>query len=78
MTTNDRDPHPDSMPGANHDSRDDLTQGTSGRNSDLENVVEGGSGGVSSTGQTPLEPTGVPDGNAGTGGVTKNQDDTAQ
>ncbi len=78
MTNHDRDPHPDSMPSDNHDRRDDLTQGTSGSNSDLENVVEGGSGGVSNTGETPLEPTGVPDGNAGTGGVTKNQDDTAQ
>lgn len=28
--------------------------------------------------QTPLEPTGQPDGNAGTGGETKNQNDLAQ
>ena len=34
--------------------------------------------GGSATKQTPLEPTGQPDGVAGTGGETKNQDATAQ
>lgn len=33
---------------------------------------------VPSDDRTPLEPTGVPDGNSGTGGVVKNQDEMAQ
>lgn len=77
MTDRNRDPHPDSMPADNHDVRIDVTQGTAGANSDVENI-DGGTGGATAGDETPLEPTGVPDGVAGTGGVTKNQDDTAQ
>lgn len=77
MSDRNRDSHPDSMPSGNHDVRVDVTQGTAGANNDIENI-EGGTGGATSGEETPLEPAGVPDGVAGTGGVTKNQDDTAQ
>lgn len=77
MTDREREAHPDSAPGADNDVRVDLTQGTSGTNHDVENI-DGGTGGTSSDTETPLEPSGVADGVGGTGGVTKNQDDTAQ
>lgn len=71
MTDNPRDPHPDSAPADNHDVRSDLTQAVESRNNDIEQVT-------GDTDETPLEPTGAPDGVAGTGGVVKNQDDSAQ
>lgn len=64
----DRDPHPDSLPGDNHDVHNDLERGISGRNPDIENVHD-------VTDEAP--PEGVDGGVGGTGGVTKNQDDTA-
>ncbi|TKD50087.1 hypothetical protein [Sphingomonas baiyangensis] len=71
MSDTGRDPHPDSMPGDNHDGRSDIEQAVSGTNRDITNVTE-------ADGETPLEPTGVADGVGGTGGVTRNQDDNAQ
>jgi hypothetical protein len=71
MTDTPRDPHPDSSPASNNDIRTDIEQAVDGRNDDIEQVT-------GEKAETPLEPTGVPDGVAGTGGVVKNQDDTAQ
>ena len=72
MTDRNRDPHPDSAPEADHDRRSDLEQATSGTNRDIENVEEADGSGESA------EPEGVDGAVGGTGGVTKNQDDTAQ
>ena len=66
----DRDPHPDSAPDADNDRRSDIEQAVQARADDVERH------GFDT--DSPLEPTGVPDGVAGTGGVTKNQDDDAQ
>lgn len=66
MSDADRDPHPDSLPGADHDSHSDLERAVSGTNRDIENVQD----------DTP--PEGVDGAVGGTGGVTKNQDDSAQ
>ena len=66
MTDVDRDPHPDSLPGTNHDQHSDLERAVSDTNRDIENVQD----------ETP--PEGVDGAVGGTGGVTKNQDDTAQ
>ena len=71
MGDTNRDPHPDSAPEADNDRRSDLEQEVSGGGEDVEGVPDDGK-------PTPLEPTGVHDGNSGTGGVTKNQDYTAQ
>ncbi|MEG3180007.1 hypothetical protein [Sphingomonas sp. LT1P40] len=68
----DRDPHPDSLPQDNHDTHIDVEQATSGTNRDITNVEEPESGITSET------PDGVDGAVGGTGGVTKNQDDTAQ
>jgi hypothetical protein len=69
----DRDPHPDSPPRADNDTAED------GR-SDIEQVVEARKDAVE-RGEGGREPDsftspGLPDGVGGTGGVTKNQDDT--
>ena len=69
--TDARDPHPDST-GNDSDTRSDIEQAVESRADDVERA------GSSSGATSPLEPTGMPDGVAGTGGVTKNQDDTAQ
>ncbi|NIJ25103.1 hypothetical protein [Sphingomonas japonica] len=66
----DPDPHPDSLPAADHDDRSDIERAVEGENRDIENVQGGDT--------SPLEPSGVPDGVGGTGGVTKNQDRDAQ
>ena len=69
----DRDPYPDSPPKAENDTDED------GR-SDLEQVVEARKDAVErgEGGREPdsLTAPGLPDGVGGTGGVTKNQDDT--
>ena len=70
MTEPKADPHPDSPPEADNDRRSDLERAVAGGGEDVEAV-----GGHQ---ETPLEPTGVHDGNSGTGGVVKNQDDTQQ
>lgn len=53
------------------DSRSDLEQVTEART----DAVEAGEGGDA---ESPLEPTGMPDGIGGTAGETKNQDKAAQ
>ena len=65
------DPHPDSIPDHDDDTRSDIEQAVESR----KDEAEGAGGGATSS---PLEPTGTYDGNAGTGGVTKNQDEAAQ
>jgi len=65
MTDTDRDPHPDSLPGDNHDVHSDLERGIASRNPDIENVQE-------TADETP--PEGADGGVGGIGGVTKNQD----
>lgn len=62
-----RDPDLDHKP----DHRSDLEQVTGARSGAAEAADGGGT-------TSPLEPTGAPDGVAGTGGETKNQDKTAQ
>ena len=66
MTDRTRDPHPDSPPESDHDRRSDLERAVDDTNRDIENVQD----------DTP--PEGVDGAVGGTGGVTKNQDDTAQ
>ena len=67
----DRDPHPDSLPEADHDERSDLEHIVEAR----KDAVERGEGGQE---PDPFTSPGLPDGVGGTGGVTKNQDDDAQ
>lgn len=66
MTDRTPDPHPDSPPEADRDRRSDLERAVSDSNRDIENVQD----------DTP--PEGVDGAVGGTGGVIKNQDDTAQ
>lgn len=66
MTDRTPDPHPDSLPEADHDHRSDLERAVNDTNRDIENVQD----------DTP--PEGVEGAVGGTGGVVKNQDDTAQ
>ena len=73
MTDTNRDPHPDSLPEADHDRRSDLEQATTGSNRDIENVVE-----AEGDGEVDPAAEGVVGAVGGTGGVIKNQDDTAQ
>ena len=73
MTDTNRDPHPDSPPAADHDRRGDLEQATTGSNRDIENVVE-----ADGDGEADPAAEGVDGAVGGTGGVTRNQDDTAQ
>lgn len=73
MTDTNRDPHPDSPPEENHERRSDLEQATTGTNRDIENVVE-----AEGDGETDAAAEGVDGAVGGTGGVVKNQDDTAQ
>ncbi len=61
-----RDPHPDSPPEADNDRRSDVERAVDQRPDD----VERGSAGD----EAPMEPTGADDGNAGTGGLARNQD----
>lgn len=70
MTDTDRDPHPDSLPQDNHDTRSDIEQAVSGENRDIENLDE-------SIGGVAPSPDGA-EGENGAGGVVKNQDDLAQ
>ena len=63
MTDRTRDPHPDSPPESDHDRHSDLERAVDDTNRDIENVAD------------PTPPDGA---DGGTGGVTKNQDDTAQ
>jgi hypothetical protein len=56
---------------AGADPRSDLQQMVDARTDALARG-EGGDG------ESPLEPTGMPDGIGGTAGITKNQDDDAQ
>ncbi|MCW4460429.1 hypothetical protein OK349_01815 [Sphingomonas sp. BT-65] len=72
MTDRNRDPHPDSMPQDNHERRGDLEQATAG-NRDIENVVE-----AEGEGEADYAAEGVDGAVGGTGGVTKNQEDTAK
>ncbi|MEO7169734.1 MAG: hypothetical protein ABIY39_05090 [Sphingomonas sp.] len=68
----DREPHPDSPPetdNADKDERSDIEQVVEAR----KDAVERGEGGREPDSFTS---PGVPDGVGGTGGVTKNQDDT--
>lgn len=71
--TDPRSPHPDSDPAVDHDSRSDIEQAVSSRADDVERGAAG-----DPDAESPLEPSGVPDGVAGTGGITKDQDQTAQ
>lgn len=73
MTDRNRDPHPDSVPQADYDRRSDLEQATTGTNRDIENVEE-----AEGDGDTDPGAEGVDGAVGGTGGVVKNQDDTAQ
>ncbi|MDR6851127.1 hypothetical protein J2Y54_000620 [Sphingomonas sp. BE123] len=66
MTSPTPNPHPDSPPEADHDRRSDLERAVTDTNRDIENVHD----------EAP--PAGVDGAVGGTGGVTKNQDDTAQ
>ncbi|MBA4762287.1 hypothetical protein [Sphingomonas sp.] len=66
MTDRLPDPHPDSLPDANDDRRSDLERAVTDTNRDIENVQD----------DTP--PEGADGAVGGTGGVVKNQDDTAQ
>ena len=56
----------------------DLPEVDSDVRSDIERAVEENLSSDGSNESSPLEPTSAPDGVGGTGGVTKNQDDTAQ
>jgi hypothetical protein len=73
MTDIDRgDAHPDSQPLAPpDDDRSDIEQAVSARS----DAVARGEGGPE---PSVFTDTGEPDGNSGTGGVVKNQDETAQ
>ncbi len=71
MSDQNRDTNPDGHPGQNSDTRSDIEQAVESRNDDVERAGGGAK-------HSPLEPTGVPDGVAGTGGVVKNQDNLAQ
>lgn len=62
----DRNPHPDSLPEADHDRRSDIERAVTDTNRDIENV------------QDDIPPEGIDGAVGGTGGVVKNQDDTAQ
>ncbi|MCA1197440.1 hypothetical protein K9B35_05630 [Sphingomonas sp. R647] len=66
MTDRSPDPHPDSPPHADHDQRSDIERAVDGTNRDIENISD------------PTPPDGVDGAVGGTGGVVKNQDDTAQ
>lgn len=66
MTDRTPDPHPDSLPEADHDHRSDLERAVNDTNRDIEYVQD----------DTP--PEGVDGAVGGAGGVVKNQDDTAQ
>ena len=66
MTDRTRDPHPDSPPEADHDRRSDLERAVDDTNHNVKTVED----------DTP--PNGADGAVGGTGGVTKNQDDTAQ
>lgn len=66
MTDRTPDPHPDSPPQADHDQRSDLERAVSDTNRDIENVRD----------VTP--PEGVDGAVGGTGGVVRNQEETAQ
>lgn len=81
----DRDPYPDSAPAGGED--DSMEAAKAARNardprSDIEQVVQSRSDAVE-RGEGGAEPetftdTGMPDGPAGTGGLTKNQDHDQQ
>lgn len=66
MPHTDPGPHPDSPPEGDHDRRSDLERAVDGSNRDIENVHD----------DSP--PDDVDGAVGGTGGVIKNQDDTAQ
>lgn len=66
MTDRIRDPHPDSPPEADRDRRSDVERAVEATNRDVENLLD------------DTLPEGVDGAVGGTGGVTKNQDDTAQ
>ena len=67
----DRDPHPDSAPQADNDTRSDIEQAVEAR----EDAVERGEGGEQIDAFTS---PGMADGVGGTGGVVKNQEADAQ
>lgn len=69
MSDRERDPHPDSPPESDHDRRSDLERAVEDRNREVENVEGRPASGP---------PDGVDGAVGGTGGMTKNQDDTAQ
>ena len=73
MTDRDRDPHPDSPPQSDTDTRTDIEQIVDAR----EDAVERGEGDRGDEPETMTAP-GLFSGNAGTGGVVKNQDRDAQ
>lgn len=71
MSDRDRETTPDSLPPeVDSDMRSDIEQAIDDGDADAAETIPADT--------SPLEPTGQPDGNAGTGGVTKNQDDLAQ
>ncbi|TPG49385.1 hypothetical protein [Sphingomonas glacialis] len=65
------DPHPDSLPENDNDTRSDIEQAVEAR----KDAVERGEGGREPDSFTS---PGMEDGVGGTGGVVKNQDDDAQ
>jgi hypothetical protein len=71
MTDRKPDPHPDSPPGHDADERSDIEQAVEARS----DAVERGEGGEE---PDTFTAPGLPDGPAGTGGVTKRQDKDAQ
>ena len=70
--SDDRSQNPDSLPGTDNDPRSDIEQAVQSRSDDVERA------GTQVDKTSALEPTGIPDGVAGTGGVTKNQEDLQQ
>jgi len=69
----DRDPHPDSAPESDDDTRSDIEQAVEAR----QDAVENGEG-ANGDEPAPMTAPGLYSGNAGTGGVVKNQDRDAQ
>jgi hypothetical protein len=67
----DHDPRADSLPDQDEDPRSDLQQEVEAR----ADAVARGEGGNH---RSPLDDAGTFDGNSGTGGTVKNQDDMAQ
>lgn len=71
MTDTNRDLHPDSLPGADTDTRSDIEQAVEARSDDVERAAGGGD-------TSALDPTVSIDTAGGAGGNVRNQDTTQQ